>query len=281
MISCLHDWGLLILWPNLASPIADWHEVLDMGWISLERVDWTMMLPRFDTESVSNFNHLSFVSLKNVSLLCSNQILKRTSIWIVLERCTSKQFFFDFSVNFNLLIENNLFSWKSSVSLFSILGVIVPPEKLSVGWRGNAFCTWFKSKPLYVINGVIVRLIKNSGENWLDNTLRVSIPRVEERDWTIIWTTNYNIAVFGIESNTTEWRWRQQSFFREIWLAQIPNIGFTRHVFWHLLESKHRVSNTNSELSWVRVPADLSSRSLDCIRVFKDHLSLDIDVISQ
>ena len=75
VISCLHNGWLLLFTPDLGAPITDREEVLSVSWVSIERVNWSMMFTRFKTESLLNFDSLSLICLQNITLLCTNEIL--------------------------------------------------------------------------------------------------------------------------------------------------------------------------------------------------------------
>lgn len=61
-----------------------------MSWIPLEGIDWTVVLALLKTESLSDFDLLTFVGLENVTLLGTNEVLEGTCILVVLQGCTTQ-----------------------------------------------------------------------------------------------------------------------------------------------------------------------------------------------
>ena len=61
-----------------------------MRGVSLQGINWAVMLAGFETESGLDFNCLSLVCLEDVTLLGTDEVLKRTGILVVLQRGTSE-----------------------------------------------------------------------------------------------------------------------------------------------------------------------------------------------
>ena len=82
MIFGLHDGGLQVFGPDLGSPISNGQEVLGEAWIPLDFIDWSMMLSRFKSVSLIDFDWpaWSLVGLEDVSLLGSDQVFEWLSI---------------------------------------------------------------------------------------------------------------------------------------------------------------------------------------------------------
>lgn len=98
-----------------------------MRWVSLEGINWTVVLTRFETKSSLDFNCLSLVSLQDVTLLSTNKVLKRTSILVVLKRSTTEDLGNWLVVDLENFIKNKFVNWTIS-ELFHI-----PPKDATIG----------------------------------------------------------------------------------------------------------------------------------------------------
>lgn len=90
-----HDRGLDVLHPDLGGPVTHSDEALRIGWVSLDRVDWTVMLARTLVEDCDTVVServrgggillaVLQVDHQDDTLLCADEILGRTSFGIVL-----------------------------------------------------------------------------------------------------------------------------------------------------------------------------------------------------
>jgi len=104
MISSLHDWRFLFFTPDLGAPITYREEVFGVCWVSVKGIDWSMMFTIVITESILDFNGLSFVCLQYVTLLSSDEVLQRTSFGVVFKRGTTK--------NLCFCLANSLWIWN-------------------------------------------------------------------------------------------------------------------------------------------------------------------------
>merc|ERR1712127_869783 len=124
MISSLHDWRLLFFTPDLGAPITYREEVFGVRWVSVKVIDWSMMFTTVITESILDFNSLSFVCLEYVTLLSSDEVLQRTSFGVVFKRGTTKNLCFwlgTFNWIWNSLLKNERFSWNLNIPTFTLL----------------------------------------------------------------------------------------------------------------------------------------------------------------
>ena len=121
-----------------------------MSRVSLNGVDWAVMLALLKTELQVDFNLLSLVGLQDVALLGTDQILKRGSLSVVLETSTSKDLRDGLSVDCEVLDELELLSRAGfEVSL-------IPPEKTTIGGSGYTLSTRLSSNPGDVIHRVVM-----------------------------------------------------------------------------------------------------------------------------
>lgn len=98
-----------------------------MGGVTVNTVDWTMMLSRVDTEVKGNINFLaSLVRLKDVALFGSDQELEGTVFSVVFETGSTENLGYLLSVDVELLFELELVSWSMIEHLH------VPPEDSSI-----------------------------------------------------------------------------------------------------------------------------------------------------
>lgn len=189
MITGLHDWRPHFLGPDLGGPITDGEEVLNVSGVSLDGVNRSMMLSTVITESLIDFDGLSLISLEDVSLLGTDEVLKWTSIGVVLEGGSSEQLGDELTSLgglsvWDLLLHDELLGWDEWL-VFWI--VFVPPEQLAVGGGGDALATGLSnSSPVDIVDWVRVRLLKNGGLEWLDDTLGVTLTGIEEGEGTVI-----------------------------------------------------------------------------------------------
>lgn len=122
---------------------------------------------------------------------------------------------------------------------------------------------------------------ENSGLLWLNDTSRVTDSKIEEREGTVVRSTDNDIVMLVVESHRAKWRWGEKCFFWEIRVIQIPDVRLLWHVFRHLLESKHSIGNTDSHLGGIWVPSDTCNGSFDIVWVFEDHEGLGGDVLTK
>ena len=151
MVAGLHNGGALELFrPDLSLPVTNGKEVLIVAGVSLDGVDGAVMLALLHTELQVDFDLLSLVSLQDVALLGTDQILKRGSLSVVLETSTSKDLRDGLSVDCEVLDELELLSRAGfEVSL-------IPPEKTTIGGSGYTLSTRLSSNPGDVIHRVVM-----------------------------------------------------------------------------------------------------------------------------
>jgi hypothetical protein len=94
--------------------------------VSLQGIDRAVMLSRFKTESSLDFNCLSLVGLKDVTLLSTNEILKGTGILVVLQRGTSEDLGHRLVINHEGFIEIENIDWAISEFLH------IPPKNAAI-----------------------------------------------------------------------------------------------------------------------------------------------------
>jgi len=112
-----------------------------------------------------DFNCLSLVSLQNVTLLGTDKVFKRTGILVVLERSTTKDLGDWLIIDLENFAKNKFVNWTIS-ELFHI-----PPKDATVSGSGDALSTRLTdSQPVYIIDGVVVRLLEESCLDGLNNT---------------------------------------------------------------------------------------------------------------
>lgn len=63
-----------------------------MCWVSLQCVNWAVMLSGLKTKPGLNFDRLPLIRLKDVTLFRSDKILERTRVLIVLQSGSTKEF---------------------------------------------------------------------------------------------------------------------------------------------------------------------------------------------
>jgi hypothetical protein len=205
--------------------------------------------------------------LQNVTLLGTNKVLKRTGVLVVLERSTTKNLGDWLIIDLENFAEDKLVNWAVSELLH------IPPKDATVSGGGDALGTWLTdSQPVYVIDGVVMRLLEESCLDGLNNTRGGTFTLIKERERTVIWTTDNDIRVLVIENHGAESRRGRESLLWRIGVVQIPNVRIERHPRGHLLEAKHGIRNTNSQIAcclWV--PIDLSDSTSNRVRVLEDH----------
>lgn len=153
-----------------------------------------MLSTSITTESSSDFNHLSLVSLEDISLLSTNQILKRTSIRVVFERGWTKKLLLGYTVSSDFLVQFQTVSWDWLFTLH------IPPEKSTIGWCWDTLITSLtNSKPVNIINWIVMRLLKDGCSEWLNNTLWVSLSNIKVSKWAVVATSNQDITILVIE----------------------------------------------------------------------------------
>ena len=163
VIACLHDWvNLEIFTPNLGGPITDSEEVLEVTRVSLNVVDRSVVLSLFKTELVIDFDLLSLVGLKDVTLLSTDEVLKRRGIGIVFKRGTTEDLGYSLSIDLEVLDELELLSRTSlKVSL-------IPPKKATISGGGDTLGAGLTSNPIDIIDWVCMGLLKDRGESRSD-----------------------------------------------------------------------------------------------------------------
>jgi hypothetical protein len=112
-----------------------------------------------------DFNCLSLVGLQNVTLLGTDNVFKRAGILVVLERSTTKDLGDWLIIDLENFAKNKFVNWTIS-ELFHI-----PPKDATVSGSGDALSTRLTdSQPVYIIDGVVVRLLEESCLDGLNNT---------------------------------------------------------------------------------------------------------------
>ena len=130
--------------------------------ISLNVVDRSVVLSLFKTELVIDFNLLSLVGLKDVTLLSTDEVLKRRGIGIVFKRGTTEDLGYSLSIDLEVLDELELLSRTSlKVSL-------IPPKKATISGGGDTLGTGLTSNPVDIIDWVVMGLLKDRGESRSD-----------------------------------------------------------------------------------------------------------------
>jgi len=127
----------------------------------------------------------------------------------------------------------------------------------------------------------MMTLLQDGGLEWLDDTGTGTNSCIEEREGSIVRSSDDYITVLVIESHSAQWGWWQKGLLREIGVSQVPDVRLSGHIVWHLLETKHGVSNTYSHLVGLWMPGDAGGRSLNGVWVLEDHKGLGGDVLRE
>ena len=78
-----------------------------------------------------------------------------------------------------------------------------------------------------------------------------------------------------IEYHCAKSRGRLKSLLWEIWIVQVPNVRIQRHLRRHLLETKHSIWDSDSEICClIWMPWDFSYWTFYWVRIFEDHSCL-------
>ena len=124
-------------------------------------------------------------------------------------------------------------------------------------------------------------LLKEGCLDGLNNTWRGTLTLIEEREGTVIGAAHYNIRVLVIENHGAQsWGGRQCLLWR-VRVVQIPYVRVKWHSRGHLLEAKHGIRNTNSQIAcclWV--PINFSNSASNRAWVLEDHHSLSWNALT-
>ena len=153
MVSCLHNRVKnTFLAPNLSLPVTNRQEILNYSWVAFKSIDRTVMFTLWKAKSKLSLNSLSFHNIHDVALLCTNQKFVRTSFCVVFHWSTSQNLYIFVFFGSEVVFKNVLFNWFAWLSH-------IPPKNATISWCWNAFFSSFAcSKPIYVINWVMVRI---------------------------------------------------------------------------------------------------------------------------
>ena len=121
-------------------------------------------------------------------------------------------------------------------------------------------------------------LLEDGGLGRPDGATSVAVvSSIEETDATVVRTTDKQISVLLREGHGAEGRGGLETDFWRVRVVKVPDVGGLGHVGGGLLEAELGVSCTDTELSSLRVPCDLSYGTLDSVRVLEDHHGLGGD----
>ena len=138
-----------------------------MSGVSLQGINGAVMLAGFETESRLDFNCLSLVSLQDVPLLGTDEVLERTGILVVLQRGTSEDFSHWLVTNLESLREDELID--GAISEF----LEIPPKDAAISGSGHALSTRLTDgQPVNVVYGVVMGFLEQCGLHGLDHTRR-------------------------------------------------------------------------------------------------------------
>ena len=200
MVSGLHDWmGLEFFTPDFGLPITDSQEELRMGGVTLDAVNWRMMLSRLDTEALVDLDLLaSLVCLEDVTLFGSDQELEWTVLAVVFKTGSSENLgnllFFDVEGLFKF----ELFSW-SIIEHFH-----VPPENSTVSGCGDELSTRLSGAPVHIVDWVVMRELELGSVSGLQLAISSSLLHIEEGECSIVRTTGENISDLRGEGHSAE-----------------------------------------------------------------------------
>lgn len=182
MVSGLHDWmGLEFFTPDFGLPITDSQEILLMGGVSLDAVNWGMMLSRLDTEAEVDFDLLApFVCLEDVTLFGSDQELEWTVLAIVFKTGSSENLCNFLIFDVEGLFKFELFSW-SIIEHFH-----VPPENSTIGRCRDELSTSLSSAPVHIIDWVVMGELELGSVSGFQLAIRASLLHIEEGKCSIV-----------------------------------------------------------------------------------------------
>ena len=122
-----------------------------MGGVSLQGINGAVMLAGFETESRLDFNCLPLVSLQDVTLLGTDEVLERTGILVVLQRGTSEDLSHWLLANLESFGEDELIDGAISEFLH------IPPKDAAISGSGHALSTRLTDgQPVNVVYGVVM-----------------------------------------------------------------------------------------------------------------------------
>jgi hypothetical protein len=94
--------------------------------VSLKGINWAVVLARLKTETGLDFNCLSLVSLEDVALLGTDEILEGARILIILQRRTTED------LGYRLIIDLECFRENKFIDRAIAELLHVPPKNASV-----------------------------------------------------------------------------------------------------------------------------------------------------
>jgi len=236
--------------------------------ISLHGVDGTVVATAIHTETKRHFSLLPTRSLNNITLFSTNHVFHGCGVRVVIETGTTEDFRSGAIFCLGRVSEHKNFEWLGSLSH-------IPPDEATISRSGHTFNTCLLGcEPRATVDWVVMGFFEDSGVGGLNNTGLVTATQIEESESTVIHASNHDISLFVIEGHSAKRRVRFKSLLREVRIVQVPNIRLLRHVWRHLLETQLCVRNTNTRLSLIRMPNNLSSGTLNIVGVLEDHDSL-------
>lgn len=136
-----------------------------MGWVTLESIDWTVMLALLSTEALDDFNTIFFLICHHKgTLLSADKVLKRGCIGVIFKTGATEDLGGRFISNGVIFVHNKLFG--GSIAKLSL----VPPEKSTISGGRDAFGGRLtKGEPVNVVNWVVMTLLKKSRRNRLNH----------------------------------------------------------------------------------------------------------------
>lgn len=136
-----------------------------MGRVTLESIDWAVMLALLSTEAHVDFNAiLLLICLHKGTLLSADQVLERGCIGVIFKTGTTEDPRGRLISNGVIFVHNKLF--EGSIGKLSL----VPPEKSTIGGGRDAFGGRFtKGEPVNVVYWVVMTFFKKSGCNGLNH----------------------------------------------------------------------------------------------------------------
>ena len=263
---------LEIFAPDLGGPVTNGEEVLEVTGVSLNIVDRSMMFTLVETELEVNFDLFTFVSLEDVTLLGTDEVLEWGCIRVIFKTGAAEDLGHGLTINLEVFNELELLCGTGlEVSL-------IPPEKATIGGCGDAFDTGLTSDPVDIVDWVVMGLLEDGGQGRADGATAVlAISAIEEANATVVGTTDDQVRVLLVEGQGAKWGGWLHADFRGVWIVQVPDVGALGHGGGHLLEAKLGVGGTNTKLTGLWVPCDLGNGTLDGVGVLEDHHSLGGD----
>ena len=190
---------LEILRPDLGGPVTNGQEVLQVAWVSLDVVDWAVMLALIKSELQVDFDLLSLVCLEDVALLSTDEVLERRGVSVVLKGGATKNLRLDLTVDRELLFKLELLCGTG----IQVLGV--PPKQATVSRCGNTLNTGFARDPGDVIDWVMMGLLKNRSSSGLDGATCTFLgSAIKDADATVVGATDDQITVLLRESKSAK-----------------------------------------------------------------------------